>query len=132
MSLRSRLDGISWPGTSFYYFLELYKITGSVSISSSIDFAAIMVKVLAALAPFFIFTLASSHFKRDMRLHEHRDGVPEGFTSMGPAPENAVLRLRIALVQNDIEGLQTKLMDVSTPSNLQYGQWLSKEEVRSY
>jgi tripeptidyl-peptidase-1 len=67
-----------------------------------------------------------------MRLHEHRDGVPEGFTSKGPAPENAVLRLRIALVQNDIEGLQTKLMDVSTPSNLQYGQWLSKEEVRSY
>ena len=91
-----------------------------------------MVKVLAALMSFFMSTLASSHFKRDMHLHEPRDGVPEGSTSMGPAPENVVLRLRIALVQNDIEGLQTKLMDVSTPNNLQYGQWLSKEEVRSY
>ena len=50
---------------------------------------------------------------------------------MGLAPEYVVLRLRIALVQNDIEGLQTKLMDISTPSNLQYGQWLSKEEVHS-
>ena len=67
-----------------------------------------------------------------MRLHEHRDGVPEGFTNMGLSPEDTVLRLRIALVQNDSEGLQTRLMDVSTPSNLQYGQWLSKEEVRSY
>ena len=91
-----------------------------------------MINVLVTLPSFFLFALASSHFKRDMRLHERRDGVPEGFTSKGPAPENATLRLRIALVQNNIEGLQTELMDVSTPSSPQYGQWLSKEEVRTY
>ncbi|KAH9032915.1 family S53 protease [Lactarius pseudohatsudake] len=67
-----------------------------------------------------------------MRLHERRDGIPEGFTSKGPAPGNAALRLRIALVQNDIEGLQTKLMDIGTPSSPQYGQWLSKEEVGTF
>ncbi|KAN0142014.1 family S53 protease [Lactarius tabidus] len=91
-----------------------------------------MVNALSVLPSFFLFALASSRFKRDMRLHERRDGVPEGFTLKGPAPENAVLHLRVALVQNDIEGLQTKVMEVSTPSNPQYGQWLSKEEVGTF
>ncbi|KAH9173053.1 family S53 protease [Lactarius sanguifluus] len=67
-----------------------------------------------------------------MRLHERCDSVPEGFTSKGPAPGDAALRFRIALVQNDTEGLQTKLMDISTPSSPQYGQWLSKEEVGAF
>ena len=91
-----------------------------------------MVNALVALPSFFLFALASSHFKRDMRLHERRDSVPEGFTRTGPAPENAALRFRIALVQNNIEGLKTELMDISTPNSPQYGQWLSKEEVRTY
>ncbi len=91
-----------------------------------------MVNALAFLPSFLLLAHASSRFKRDMRLHERRDGVPEGFTGKGLAPGNATLRLRIALAQNDIEGLQTKLMDVSTPNSPQYGQWLSKEEVRPY
>ncbi|KAI9436186.1 subtilisin-like protein [Lactarius indigo] len=92
-----------------------------------------MVNVLAVLPSFFSLALASSHFnKRDMSLHERRDSVPEGFTSKGPAPRDAALRFRLALVQNDTEGLQTKLMDVSTPSSPQYGQWLSKEEVGAF
>ncbi|KAH9049036.1 hypothetical protein EDB84DRAFT_1455000 [Lactarius hengduanensis] len=60
-----------------------------------------MVNVLAVLPSFFSLVLASSYFKRHMRLHEQRDGVPEGFTNKGPAPEISP----------------------------QYGQWLSKEEV---
>ncbi|KAI0294269.1 family S53 protease [Multifurca ochricompacta] len=67
-----------------------------------------------------------------MHLHERRDDVPDGFTSKGPAPGDQTLQLRIALVQNDIEGLQNKLLDVSTPSSAQYGQWLSKEEVGAF
>ncbi|KAI9451983.1 subtilisin-like protein [Lactarius psammicola] len=91
-----------------------------------------MVNALATLPSFFLLALASSHFKRDMHLHERRDAVPEGFTNKGAAPGDAPLHLRIALVQNDIEGLQTKLMDISTPSSPQYGQWLSKEEVGAF
>ncbi|KAH9059255.1 hypothetical protein EDB87DRAFT_1622971 [Lactarius vividus] len=45
-----------------------------------------MVKVLAALPSSFLLALASSHFKRDMRLRECRDGIPEGFTSKSPVP----------------------------------------------
>ncbi|KAH9059257.1 subtilisin-like protein [Lactarius vividus] len=91
-----------------------------------------MINPLAVLPSFFSLVLASSYFKRDMRLHEWRDGVPEGFTNKGPALGDVALRFRIALVQNDTEGLQTKLMDVSTPSSPQYGQWLSKEEVGTF
>lgn len=92
-----------------------------------------MVNVRTVLPSLFSLALASSHLnKRDMRLHERRDSVPEGFMSKGPAPGDAALRFRLALVQNDTEGLQTKLMDVSTPSSPQYGQWLSKEEVGSF
>ena len=89
-----------------------------------------MVNALAILPSFFLLAVASSYVKRDMRLHERRDGVPDGFTDKGPAPGNTTLHFRLALVQNDIEGLQTKLMDISTPSSPEYGQWLSKEEVR--
>ncbi|KAH8992221.1 subtilisin-like protein [Lactarius akahatsu] len=91
-----------------------------------------MVNVLTVLPSFFSLVLASSYFERHMRLHERRDGVPEGFTNKGPAPGDVTLRFRIALVQNDTQGLQTKLMDVSTPRSPQYGQWLSKEEVGTF
>ncbi|KAI0046370.1 family S53 protease [Auriscalpium vulgare] len=67
-----------------------------------------------------------------MRLHEHRDHVPSGFTNKGPAPGDTVLKLRIALKQTDITGLQDVLMDVSTPSSAHYGQHLSLEEVNRY
>ncbi|KAF8261893.1 Pro-kumamolisin, activation domain-containing protein [Lactarius quietus] len=46
-----------------------------------------------------------------MQLHQRRVGYN------GPAPENAALRFRIALIQNDREGLQTKPMGISTPSS---------------
>lgn len=69
---------------------------------------------------------------RSMAVHETRENVPEAFTQKTSAPPDSVLNLRIALVQNDIEGLQKALLDVSTPGNALYGQHLSKEEVRRY
>ncbi|KAI9451979.1 hypothetical protein BJY52DRAFT_957781 [Lactarius psammicola] len=53
-------------------------------------------------------------------------------TNKGPAPGIAALRLRIALIQNDIQGLQTKHVDASTPGNPQYGLWSSREEVGTF
>ena len=67
---------------------------------------------------------------RSMAVHETREHVPEAFAQQGSAHPDTMLNLRIALVQNDIEGLQNALMDVSTPGNALYGQHLSKEEVR--
>ncbi|KAI0066328.1 subtilisin-like protein [Artomyces pyxidatus] len=91
-----------------------------------------MVKAAVFLASLFTLVFAKPHGARDLRVHERRDTHPEGFTNRGPAQADTVLRLRLALVQNDISGLQDALMDVSTPSSAHYGEHLSKEEVFQY
>lgn len=67
---------------------------------------------------------------RSTVVHETREHAPEAFRQKGSAPPDTVLNLRNALVQNDIQGLQKALLDVSTPGNALYGQHLSKEEVQ--
>ena len=87
-----------------------------------------MMSRCAYISLFFTFVLASPTM-RDLRVHEARQQLPRGFTLTGPAPEDATLHLRIALAQNDPDGLIKALMDVSTPSSALYGQHLSKTEV---
>ena len=58
-----------------------------------------------------------------------RDSAPAGFTFNGTAPSTDVLKLRIALKQNNIDGLIEKLYDVSDPSSKNYRKWLTKDEV---
>lgn len=65
-------------------------------------------------------------------LHESRIGAPDGFVQTGPAPDEQMLNLRIALVNSDMAGLEDKLYAVSTPGSDLYGQHLSKEEVRTF
>ncbi|KAI0081293.1 subtilisin-like protein [Panus rudis PR-1116 ss-1] len=67
-----------------------------------------------------------------MKLHEARDGVPEGFVKTGSAPADNTFRLRIALTQNDPEGLTDALMSVSEPTSPKFRQHLSKEEVEKF
>ncbi|KAI0321293.1 family S53 protease [Amylostereum chailletii] len=74
----------------------------------------------------------TSLLSKDLLLHERRDEVPDGFETHGAAPSSTKLRLRLGLAQNNIEGLQNALIDVSTPSSANYGKHLSKEEVNAY
>ena len=67
---------------------------------------------------------------RTMVLHEKRDGVPSGFVKIGPAPAQKTLTLRLGLAQSDAAGLEGRLMAVSTPSSPDYGNFLTKDEVR--
>ena len=67
--------------------------------------------------------------KRALQVHESRATIPAGYALTGPAPSDAVLTLRLALVQNDPTGLVDALYDVSTPSSANYGHHLSMEEV---
>ncbi|PSR87075.1 hypothetical protein PHLCEN_2v5245 [Hermanssonia centrifuga] len=67
-----------------------------------------------------------------MQVHESREEVPKGFVQQGAAPPDTVLNMRIALTQNDIDGLHEALMDVSTPSSPLYGQHLSKSKVEAF
>ncbi|KAI0294255.1 subtilisin-like protein [Multifurca ochricompacta] len=64
--------------------------------------------------------------------HELIDLVPSGFVSKGPAPTSQVLKLRLALVQNNIKGLEDALMAVSSPGSPKYRQFLTKEETEAF
>lgn len=68
---------------------------------------------------------------RSMKVHERRETVPAGFTLRAAAQPETTLKLRLALSQSNFTELERRLMDVSTPSSPNYGQHLSKEEVRA-
>ncbi len=90
--------------------------------------------MVATRGLFFVslFALAlSKPMARDMKLHESREGIPEGFSLRGAAQPKQTIKLRIALVQSNFAELERKLMDVSTPSSANYGKHLSKAEVCS-
>ncbi|ETW78995.1 serine protease S53 [Heterobasidion irregulare TC 32-1] len=88
-----------------------------------------MVRVIALVAPFIALACAKPHAQRAMRVHERRDSPPTGYANSGPAPATDTLDLRLALTQNNFQGLEDALYAVSTPGNPRYGQHLSKEEV---
>ncbi|KAI0294260.1 family S53 protease-like protein [Multifurca ochricompacta] len=60
--------------------------------------------------------LASPHARNNMVQHEQINSVPSGFVSKGPAPTSQMLKLRLALVQNNPKGLEEALMAVSSPT----------------
>ncbi|KAA1474758.1 family S53 protease-like protein [Dentipellis sp. KUC8613] len=64
-----------------------------------------------------------------MHVHERRDSAPSGYAQDGPAPENHMLNLRLALTPRDFKSLEDKLYAVSTPGSPDYGKHLSKEQV---
>ena len=85
--------------------------------------------VAAALA----FTGAGAQllYGANMQVHEALTIVPTGYTLASAAPSETILQLRIALVQNNIDGLIDALYDVSDPDSANYGLYLSKDEVSS-
>ncbi|KAI0633274.1 family S53 protease [Trametes polyzona] len=87
--------------------------------------SALLVVCLAAVA-------YGKPMARSMQVHETRQSVPDAFTLVGPAPADATLDLRVALVQNDMAGLEKALMAVSDPASPLKGQHLSKEEVEAF
>ncbi|KAI0047118.1 family S53 protease-like protein [Auriscalpium vulgare] len=93
-----------------------------------------MMLALSFFLPFLAtcLTYATPLSGRSMIVHERREAIPGGFVSHGLAPKDAVLNLRLALVQSDPAGLEEALMAVSTPSSALYGQFLSKEEVEKF
>jgi tripeptidyl-peptidase-1 len=69
--------------------------------------------------------------RRGWHVHERRDDAPTGFTYTGPAQPDQVIQFRIALTQNNPNGLIQALYNVSDPDHPQYGQHLSEDEVCS-
>ncbi|KAA1474803.1 subtilisin-like protein [Dentipellis sp. KUC8613] len=69
---------------------------------------------------------------RSTHVMHRRDSPPGGFVRVGPAPDEHVLKLHLALAQSNITGMQEKLLAASTPGNAQYGKYLSSEEISSF
>lgn len=89
-----------------------------------------MVSKILVFSALFSLALAKPH-QRSMTVLESRDGVPDGFVRSSTADADTQLKLRIALVQSNTDGLIDALFDVSTPSSASYGEHLTKEEVCS-
>ncbi|EPS96634.1 hypothetical protein FOMPIDRAFT_1167297 [Fomitopsis schrenkii] len=70
--------------------------------------------------------------ERGLQVHEARTVVPPGYTLVSAAAPDTVLQLRVALVQNNIDGLIDALYDVSGPDSSNYGRYMTKEEVEAY
>jgi tripeptidyl-peptidase I len=65
----------------------------------------------------------------NMIVHNTRQAPPAGFKATGPAPSDMTFDLRIAMVSNNIAGLEKALYDVSTPGGANYRKFLTKEQV---
>ena len=86
----------------------------------------------AFLASLLVAVISAGPTPRsDMVVRDSKSAVPSGFELVATAPADQTIPLRIALVQNNIAGLEEALYDVSTPGSANYGNHLSKEEVHN-
>ena len=84
--------------------------------------------LLISFASVFVLSQASpTHY--ELVRHELIDTVPSGFIQNGLASNDLLLPLRMALVSNNLAGLEKVLYSVSTPGSDLYGQYLTKEEA---
>lgn len=63
-------------------------------------------------------------------VHEQRQSLPSAISFQGAAEPTEWLMLHIALIPNNIQGLEAALYAVSDPNSARYGQHLTKQEVR--
>ncbi|KAJ6556721.1 Pro-kumamolisin, activation domain-containing protein [Mycena sp. CBHHK59/15] len=91
-----------------------------------------MVLAATLIASLLLLASAKPMDRRSMVVHETRDEPARGFVNSGIAPAAKEITLRIALKQNNIAGLETRLYEVSDPASALYGQHLTAEEVATF
>ncbi|KAJ6579869.1 Pro-kumamolisin, activation domain-containing protein [Mycena sp. CBHHK59/15] len=91
-----------------------------------------MVLAATLIASLLLLASAKPMDRRSMVVHETRDEPARGFVNSGIAPAVKEITLRIALKQNNIAGLETRLYEVSDPASALYGQHLTAEEVATF
>ena len=62
-------------------------------------------------------------------VHEQLASVPAGWTKVGTPAEDDTLILQIALIQQNLEELDARILAVSTPGNALYGQYMDGDAV---
>lgn len=108
-------------GVSWQYSPSLKHPARLRHIMSVTSFFLASILSLAAAGPTF----------QTFVVQESLSSAPQGFAKVGPAADSSSLNLRIALPSKDVAGLEQALLDVSTPSSSNYGNHLTKAEVRN-
>lgn len=85
------------------------------------------------LLPFVLLSLglaaSSDPIPSRWTVHERRSSVPSGWTVARKLDASAVVPLRFALSQSNLENLEEYLYDVSHPNSPNYGKHWSPDEV---
>lgn len=63
-------------------------------------------------------------------VHEKLSAVPNGWLEAGAPTDSVTATFTIAL-QREFEGLEAKLLDLSTPGSPNYGKWLNRDAVEA-
>jgi tripeptidyl-peptidase-1 len=65
-------------------------------------------------------------------VHEQVAALPLGWTASSEADTSAPVSFTIALTQQNIDQLETKLMSVSTPGSASYGQHMDVDDLNAF
>lgn len=76
-----------------------------------------MVLIASFLASLILLAAAKPMSRRAMVVHETREAPARGFVKSGLAPVAKEIKLRIAMKQNDMVGLEKALYAVSDPTS---------------
>lgn len=80
---------------------------------------------MLALSKLLALVSAAACVSASLVFHEGRSSPPSGFVSKGAAPADQTITLRVGLASNNIAGLQSKALSISTPGSQDFRQWLS-------
>ena len=109
---------------------EIGKASTQVSPIVSSKASKMVAAFLLVISSLLTYVAGNPLGRRAMQVHESRSEIPDGFAKTGTPSPDTVINFRIALAQTDPDGLTDALYDVSTPSSANYGNHLTKEEVR--
>jgi tripeptidyl-peptidase I len=82
----------------------------------------------------FLTLIISFSEAKPLALHTRHSSrvLPSGFVETGSPSDATLISIRVGLKAADNAGLEQKLYEVSTPGSGSYGQYLSRDQVRSY
>jgi tripeptidyl-peptidase-1 len=78
---------------------------------------------------FLVSKLTASPITQHHVVHEKRTSHPAGWTRRSELSDSAIVPMRIALTQSNLDQGHQWLMDVSHPNSEKYGQHWSADEV---
>jgi hypothetical protein len=97
------------------------------------NYACNMIFLALLIADFLVVGCLAAPLTQNHVVHERRNAHPAGWTRRGELDNRAILHMRIALSQSNLDKGHEWLMDVSHPGSEKYGQhWSAKEVAQAF